>query len=119
MPYACPVPTCDSHQRRATEADGTIHAARSAGGGFTTACAIYPAPEVERLEFTPRGPVTCDGCLTVLKGPESSPYEPHPVEGREPCGEGHCRCCGVGPEHADCACSCDCPRDEDGQLIDD
>lgn len=31
-------------------------------------------------------------------------------ERREPCGEGHCRCYGVGPEHADCACGCDCPR---------
>jgi hypothetical protein len=38
---------------------------------------------------------------------------------REPCGEGHCRCYGTGTEHADCACGCDCPRDDDGQLIDD
>lgn len=29
---------------------------------------------------------------------------------REPCGESGCICYGVGPEHADCACSCDCPR---------
>lgn len=40
-------------------------------------------------------------------------------ERREPCGEGHCRCDGQGAEHADCACGCDCPRDEDGQLIDE
>lgn len=45
--------------------------------------------------------------------------EPQSNEDREPCGEGHCRCYGVGPEHANCACGCDCPRDEDGQLIDD
>lgn len=37
---------------------------------------------------------------------------------REPCGESGCLCYGVGPEHADCACGCDCPRDEDGQLLD-
>jgi hypothetical protein len=35
----------------------------------------------------------------------------------QPCGEGHCICYGVGPDHADCACGCDCPRDEYGQLI--
>lgn len=40
-------------------------------------------------------------------------------ERREPCGEGHCRCYGQGAEHAECACGCDCPRDEDGQLVDD
>lgn len=38
-------------------------------------------------------------------------------EPREPCGESCCLCCGVGPEHADCACGCDCPRcDECHQL---
>jgi hypothetical protein len=36
---------------------------------------------------------------------------------RQPCGEGHCICYGVGPDHAECACGCDCPRDIDGQLI--
>ncbi|WP_329616458.1 hypothetical protein OG244_28430 [Streptomyces brevispora] len=41
------------------------------------------------------------------------------AERREPCGEGHCRCYGVGSEHIDHACGCDCPRDGDGQLIDD
>lgn len=35
------------------------------------------------------------------------------------CGESHCICYGVGPEHYDHACGCDCPRDADGQLIDD
>lgn len=29
---------------------------------------------------------------------------------REPCGESGCICYGVGEEHADCACGCDCPR---------
>jgi hypothetical protein len=41
------------------------------------------------------------------------------IDRPEPCGEGHCRCDGTGSEHADCACGCDCPRDEGGQLIDD
>jgi hypothetical protein len=36
---------------------------------------------------------------------------------REPCGESGCICYGTGPDHADCACGCDCPRDEDGQRI--
>jgi hypothetical protein len=27
-----------------------------------------------------------------------------------PCGESGCICYGVGEEHADCACGCDCPR---------
>ena len=66
MPYARPVPTYDSHKRRAIEEDGTAHAARGAAGGFTTACAVYPAPEAERLEFAPTRPVTCTGCLTAL-----------------------------------------------------
>lgn len=30
-------------------------------------------------------------------------------ERREPCGESGCICYGVGEEHADCACGCDCP----------
>lgn len=29
---------------------------------------------------------------------------------RQPCGESGCICYGVGEEHADCACGCDCPR---------
>lgn len=29
---------------------------------------------------------------------------------RQPCGESDCICYGMGPEHADCACGCDCPR---------
>jgi hypothetical protein len=40
-------------------------------------------------------------------------------EEHEPCGESMCRCYGTGSEHADCACGCDCPRDDDGQLIED
>lgn len=27
-----------------------------------------------------------------------------------PCGESGCLCYGVGEEHAECACGCDCPR---------
>ena len=38
-------------------------------------------------------------------------------EEREPCGESGCICYGVGEEHVDCACGCDCPRcDECRQL---
>ena len=66
MPHASLVPTYSNHQRRAIEADGTAHAARGAGGGFTTACTVYPAPEAERLEFAPHALVTCTGCLTAL-----------------------------------------------------
>jgi hypothetical protein len=66
MPHDRPAPTYSSHQRRAIEADGTVHAARSAGGGFTTACAAYPAPEAEQLKFAPSDPVTCTDCLTAL-----------------------------------------------------
>ncbi len=36
-------------------------------------------------------------------------------EQREPCRESGCICYGVGPEHADCACGCDCPRCDDCQ----
>lgn len=71
MPYARLVPTYDNHKRRATEADGTVHAARGAAGGaggFTTACVVYPAPRVKRLEFAPEAPVTCNACLRALGG---------------------------------------------------
>lgn len=27
-----------------------------------------------------------------------------------PCGESGCICYGLGEDHADCACGCDCPR---------
>jgi hypothetical protein len=40
-------------------------------------------------------------------------------DGRQPCGEGHCRCYGTSSAHVDCACGCDCPRDDDGQLLED
>lgn len=69
MPYTRLVPTYDNHKRRAIEADGTVHAARGAAGGaggFTTACVVYPAPRVKRLEFAPEAPVTCNGCLKAL-----------------------------------------------------
>jgi hypothetical protein len=36
---------------------------------------------------------------------------------REPCGESGCICYGTGADHVDCACACDCPRDDYGQLI--
>lgn len=31
-------------------------------------------------------------------------------DGPQPCGESGCLCYGVGEEHADCVCGCDCPR---------
>jgi len=33
-----------------------------------------------------------------------------PMSDNMPCGESGCFCHGAGPEHADCACGCDCPR---------
>lgn len=35
----------------------------------------------------------------------------------KPCGENDCRCYGVGFDHDDHACGCDCPRDASGQII--
>jgi hypothetical protein len=44
--------TYETHQRRAIEPDGTIHAAKYAGDRdhFTLACAVYPMPVIETLE---------------------------------------------------------------------
>ncbi|MFE7431250.1 hypothetical protein [Streptomyces sp. NPDC057545] len=36
------------------------------------------------------------------------PYTPEPES--MACGESGCHCHGVGPEHDQCACGCDCPR---------
>lgn len=55
----------------------------------------------------------------TLSDPEPDTYEPAWLDQNEPCGEGHCRCYGQGSEHAGCACGCDCPRDADGQVIED
>lgn len=42
--------------------------------------------------------------------------EPHMTDNQPiPCGESGCLCYGVGEEHADHACGCDCPREEDDQ----
>lgn len=41
---------------------------------------------------------------------ESPATDTEEIEQREPCGESGCICYGVGAEHADCACGCDCPR---------
>ncbi|MEH0576847.1 MULTISPECIES: hypothetical protein [Streptomyces] len=52
------------YPRRAVEPDGTVHAARYAGDRehFTTACAAYPAPTVDRLEHSSDRKVTCLDC---------------------------------------------------------
>lgn len=57
------------YRRRAVQPDGTVHAARYAGDAdhFTTACAVYPSPAVDRIESTPDRPVTCTGCLTTTQ----------------------------------------------------
>lgn len=84
-------PTYDTHQRRAIEPDGTVHAARYAGDRrhFTLACAVYPMPAIERLvhdgDFMT---VSCTGCREALapvitcplcKTPGAQPYgEPVP-----------------------------------------
>ncbi|MER8086592.1 hypothetical protein ABTZ57_16015 [Streptomyces sp. NPDC094048] len=54
------------YPRRATEPDGTVHAARFAPGGFTTACHVYPAPVAERLDASSEQPVTCPGCVEAF-----------------------------------------------------
>lgn len=53
-----------AYLRRAIEPQGTVHAARYAGDRdhFTTACAVYPAPEVDQLDASPERAVTCPGC---------------------------------------------------------
>nr|WSX25638.1 hypothetical protein OG690_38505 [Streptomyces tubercidicus] len=60
--------TYETHQRRAIEPDGTVHAARYAGDrwSFATACAVYPAPTVKALERQGIRSVTCPGCLEAL-----------------------------------------------------
>jgi hypothetical protein len=65
------------YPRRAVEPDGTVHAARYAGSrtAFTTACAVYPAPAVDRLEHTGERPVTCTGCLAATAPTPTPPNE--------------------------------------------
>ncbi|MBV9026424.1 MAG: hypothetical protein JO362_22125 [Streptomycetaceae bacterium] len=63
--------TYQTHQRRAIELDGTVHAARYAGDRdhFTTACAAtrYPAPAIDRLvNDVDAWTVTCPACRTAL-----------------------------------------------------
>lgn len=54
--------------RRATEANGTVHAARFAGrNSFTTACAVYPAPAAVRLDASSAQPVTCPSCVEATR----------------------------------------------------
>jgi hypothetical protein len=55
-----------AYPRRAVEPDGTVHAARYAGDRqhFTTACALYPAPTVDRLEHGSYRKVICPGCIS-------------------------------------------------------
>lgn len=67
-------PSWVNHQRRAIEADGTVHAARYACDRehFTTACTVYPAPVVERLEPLPTVAVTCVDCIDKLDAAETS-----------------------------------------------
>lgn len=41
------------------------------------------------------------------------------IDRNMPCGESGCLCYGLGEDHADHACGCDCPRDlETGELLD-
>ncbi|MFF4504796.1 hypothetical protein [Streptomyces sp. NPDC001401] len=52
------------YPRRAVEPNGTVHAARYAEdrNHFSTACAVYPAPTVDRLEHGSDRKVTCPDC---------------------------------------------------------
>lgn len=67
VPAVQEIPRVLPYRRRAVQPDGIVHAARFAGDAhhFTTACAVYPAPAVDRLEHTPDLPVTCTGCLAA------------------------------------------------------
>ena len=71
----------------------------------------YLIPEGE----TPECVEDCPGCLAPLATIENGSEDDDP----EPCGESGCLCYGVGEEHADCACGCDCPRywDEEGSHL--
>jgi hypothetical protein len=55
-----------TYPRRAIEATGTVHAARGGPRYFTTACATYPAPEVERVDASLAYTVTCPACIQAL-----------------------------------------------------
>lgn len=65
-----------TYSRRAFEVGGTVHAARYAGSlrHFTTACAVYPAPEVDRLDASSATDVTCRACRAALAGFVGRPY---------------------------------------------
>ncbi|MFD7769821.1 hypothetical protein [Streptomyces sp. NPDC059787] len=53
-----------NYPRRAIEPDGTVHAARFTGRRtFITACAVYLAPAVDRLERGSDQQVTCLDCI--------------------------------------------------------
>ncbi|MCX4858381.1 hypothetical protein [Streptomyces canus] len=58
------VDALSEYPRRAVEPDGTVHAARYAGDRqhFTTKCAAYPAPTLDRLEQGSDRKVTCLDC---------------------------------------------------------
>lgn len=69
-----------AHARRLVEPDGTVHAARYAGdrAHYTTACAVYPAPECASLEATPHRAVTCTGCREAMPDCPAPPVSPSP-----------------------------------------
>ncbi|MBU3865548.1 hypothetical protein KN815_16120 [Streptomyces sp. 4503] len=61
--------TYETHQRRAIEPDGTVHAARSAGDQkhLTLACLVSPLPTIERLVHDgDYYRVTCQKCRIAL-----------------------------------------------------
>ncbi|MEU5221001.1 hypothetical protein AB0G79_33040 [Streptomyces sp. NPDC020807] len=76
-------PTYETHQRRAVEEDGTVHAARYAGDrhSFTTACAVYPAPAAARLDSRPLLRITCAGCLAALRASDGDDHHDECAEG--------------------------------------
>lgn len=56
-----------TYSRRATEANGTVHAVRFTGPRtFSTACATYPPVIAERIDASYAQPVTCTGCQEAL-----------------------------------------------------
>lgn len=81
-----------SHQRRAVEPDGTVHAARYASDRhhFTIACSTRDLT-IERVEHTSARTVTCPACQTSLDGTVITCLfcrTPGAMEYREPAHEG-------------------------------
>lgn len=72
---------------------------------------------VEEWWDTVGGDLACDLHNAHVDESRKRQADARDLDEKQPCGESGCLCYGVGPDHAECACGCDCPRDADGQLI--